>query len=135
MSRLKQPRTSSIFLLELILAIFIFILSAAVCVEILAAARACSKEAASLDIAVSECSSVAETVYSSNSLPDAINGLTALYPEADVKGSNVTIETDSMTVNCHFAASDGMLSCHIEALSEDESIYTLDAEHFLGKGA
>lgn len=135
MSRQRQPRASSIFLLELIIAIFIFIVSAAVCVEILATARTYSREAATLDIAVSECSSVAETVYSSNGLSDAINSLTDLYPEAAVKGNTVTITAGSMTIQCRFRTMEGMLSCRIEAVSEGKTIYSLKAEHFPGKGA
>lgn len=135
MSRYKQHNSASIFLMELIISIFIFVVATAVCMEIFATAKSYSSEANKLDLAVSECSSVAEVVYSSNSLSGAINTLSELYPDAGRDGETITINLDSMTIKCGFEASDGMLSCTIEAVSEDESIYSLNAKHYVGKGA
>ena len=79
----KHVRTSGIFLIELILAIFFFSLASAVCVQIFVKSHLLSRDSQRLNHAVNECCSIAEALTSADSLDTASSA--SLYYNAEFK--------------------------------------------------
>ena len=66
----KRAQSSSLFLMELILAIAIFAAASAVCVQFFAKAHRLSQDAEHLNFASAECASAAEIIASCTEIPD-----------------------------------------------------------------
>lgn len=79
----SRARSSSLFLMELILAILFFSVASAVCVEFFVKSHLMSMESEALTHAVNECSGVAEILCTSDSLAEGIELLRGQYPEGD----------------------------------------------------
>lgn len=79
----RQSHASSLFLLELILAILFFSIASAVCVQLFVKAHLLSQDARALNHAVSECASVAETLDAASSAEEAMELLSAGWPEKE----------------------------------------------------
>lgn len=114
MNRRNRAKSSSLFLLELILAILFFSIASAVCVQIFVKSHLMSAEAQALNLAVSECSGAAEVIAASDSEGDALDTLTSLYPLAfraeQPSDSDATAEADKATAevgNVNDTAIDG----------------------------
>jgi hypothetical protein len=96
----KHVRSSSIFLIELILAIFFFSLASAVCVQIFVKSHLLSRDSERLSHAVNECCSVAEVLTTAESLDAAITQLQILCPHMQVAAPSVTICYDAEFKPC-----------------------------------
>ena len=74
-----QPRSSSLFLLELIIAIMMFALASSVCVQLFVKSHNMSADSLELNNAVNECCTVADIINSSESQAGAADALTSYY--------------------------------------------------------
>lgn len=83
MIRRSRANTSSLFLLELILAIFFFTAASAVCVQFFVESHILNRDSRTLDHAVSECSGIAEAMYAADSIQEGIALLKAIYPQGE----------------------------------------------------
>lgn len=79
----SRARSSSLFLMELILAILFFSVASAVCVEFFVKSHLMSLDSEALTHAVNECSGVAEILCTSDSLAEGIELLKGQYPDGD----------------------------------------------------
>ena len=66
MKRKNRPRSSSLFLMELILAILFFSIASAVCVQFFVKSHLLSRSSDALNYAANECASVAELLDTAN---------------------------------------------------------------------
>ena len=82
MIRKNRPRASSLFLMELIIAILFFSIASAVCVQFFVKSHLLSRDADALNHAVNECSSVAEALSTADSISSGLSLLSQLYPNA-----------------------------------------------------
>ena len=111
-----RSRSSSLFLMELIIAILVFAVASAVCLQIFVTSHQLSDRASKLNSAVNEASSIAEIVNASSSLSEAEDLVSGNYPDADVDLSE----------------EDGMLKADISIYSDSEEIYSLSVRHYIG---
>ena len=89
---------SSLFLIELIIAILFFSLGSAVCVQAFVKAHTLTAQAQDLSFASSTVSSAASAVrYTGGSL----DGLQAYFPEAYADGDDVAVGYDGAFAPCH----------------------------------
>lgn len=82
MIRKNRPRASSLFLMELILAILFFSIASAVCVQFFVKSHLLSRDADALNHAVNECSNIAEILNTTDSISEGVSLLKQLYPDA-----------------------------------------------------
>ena len=113
----KHVRSSSIFLIELILAIFFFSLASAVCVQIFVKSHLLSRDSERLSHAVNECCSVAEVLTTAESLDAAITQLQILYPHMQVAAPSATICYDTEFKPCSQADATYQLTFTINDIS------------------
>ena len=92
---------SSLFLIELIIAILFFSLGAAVCVQAFVKAHTTSMEARDLSFASSACSSAANVVEYTDGSLEAVQGF---YPTAYAEGEDIAVCYDSHFEPCSDAA-------------------------------
>lgn len=83
MNRKNRAQSSTLFLLELILAILFFSLASAVCVQLFVKSHLLSRNAQNLNYAVNECSGIAEILASSEGMEQALDTIQELYTDAD----------------------------------------------------
>ena len=118
MNQPKQVKSSSIFLLELILAILFFSVASAVCVQIFVKAHLLSQSAQTLNFAVNECSGVAEVLSTTDSLEEVSSLLCILYPKAETTSlSNYNLYYDDAFLPCEKADAKYQLSISLEDLA------------------
>lgn len=134
----KHVRSSGIFLIELILAIFFFSLASAVCVQIFVKSHLLSRDAQQLNFAVGECSSVAEYIIAT----DAISFET-LYYDAEFQSCGQAEATYKLSVT--FTDLSETLSPDVDTFStyeaqitfaqigSDTSVYSLNVTHHIAK--
>lgn len=149
MSYFKRVRSSNLFLMELILSIFFFILTASLCVQVFAKAHTVSEDAKALNFAVTECGSAAELVTASGSTAD-FRGNFALLSDGEITETDdgcLAVYFDGekapcgpsdavFCLICDISEKDSMLTAKIDfkELSGGEIIYSLTAEHYTGRG-
>lgn len=75
MMRKNRPRSSSLFLMELILAILFFSVASAVCVQIFVKSHLMSRQSEALNHAVTECTNAAELFFAASN-PEDCSGST-----------------------------------------------------------
>lgn len=80
MKRKNRARSSSLFLMELILAILFFSVASAVCVQFFVKSHLLSKQANAINYAVNECSSVAEILSTAEGTTESEKLLEDIYP-------------------------------------------------------
>lgn len=97
MNRKNRAQSSSLFLLELILAILFFSLASAVCVQFFVKSHLMSRNARNLNYAVNECSAIAELVTASDGTADACSLIQTLYKEAEIS------ETDPLNIRIDYS--------------------------------
>ena len=149
-----RPRTSSLFLLELIFSILFFSVASAVCVQIFVRAHTLSRDARALHAAVSVCSDAAEIGSNADAAADAAEKLAALYPDAAIESpaldgsslSSVTVGFDAELQLCaadtvylltaDYYEADAMLHCKavMTKTGSSEEIYRLETVHYLPGG-
>ncbi len=79
----NRARSSSLFLMELILAILFFSVASAVCVQFFVKSHLLSRDSEMLTNAVNECSGIAEIICTTDSLSEGAGFLRQLYPGGD----------------------------------------------------
>ena len=118
MKMTHRPRTSSLFLLELIFSILFFSVASAICIQIFVRAHTLSRDARAL----SACSDAAEIGSNAGTAADAAEKLTALY--ADAAAEDPASDNDSVfTVAVGFDAE--LQPCAADA---DAAAYLLTAD-------
>lgn len=158
MIRKNRPRASSLFLMELILAILFFSIASAVCVQFFVKAHLLSHESDALNHAVNECAGVAEILDSADSISDGIALLEQLYPSETYPDSSANpAEITEADISCcynddflpcsandsayilylHIEQSEQMLSTNMRFCIDDEDsemLYQLNTEHHIARG-
>lgn len=116
----RHNNTSSLFLLELILAVLFFSVASALCIQIFTKAHLMSQDARDLNFAVNEVSSMAEQM-SDGTLQDA-----AAYYDSSYASCEKADAVYVLTV--HYEPEDTLLKAHIsmDTVADNRNIYTLD---------
>lgn len=116
----RHNNTSSLFLLELILAVLFFFVASALCIQIFTKAHLMSQDARDLNFAVTEVSSMAEQM-SDGTLQDAAAYYNSSYASCE-KADAVYVLT------VHYEPEDTLLKAHIsmDTVADNRNIYTLD---------
>ena len=116
----RHNNTSSLFLLELILAVLFFSVASALCIQIFTKAHLMSQDARDLNFAVNEVSSMAEQM-SDGTLQDA-----AAYYNSSYASCKKADAVYVLTV--HYEPEDTLLKAHIsmDTIADNRNIYTLD---------
>lgn len=142
----KPAKRSSLFLMELIIAILFFCLSSAVCVRFFVKSHLTEKETEALNQAVNCASSVAEIIRSSDDLPSVLK---EQFPEGDLKddgnflvcfdsGWKICPEEDARwLLELDYEQTNDFLSGEIAVSSaaDTATIYTLEVKKYLQKEA
>lgn len=147
MKHRNRAQSSSLFLLELILAILFFSLASAVCVQFFVKSHLLSRDARNLNYAVNECSGIAEIINASNGTADALNLIQQAYKNAKTEsgnGSSICVYYNDRFAPCGPADSayklltalteeDGILTAYISMDQADleTPIYQLTVKHHL----
>lgn len=148
MKKRNRARSSSLFLLELIIAILFFSIASAVCVQFFVKSHSMSQDSQDLNFAVSECSSIAEIVQTSDSEKAALSELKTLYPDAkitesdDVTNCGIFFDKNfnpcdsfddsfSYYIEADFETEKGMIDCNLITTRADNenAIYELEVKH------
>lgn len=147
----RHNNTSSLFLLELILAVLFFSVASALCIQIFTKAHLMSQDARDLNFAVNEVSSMAEQISAGTLHPDtaassddtaASSGDTASDPSTQMPDDSLQDAAayyDSSYASCkkadavyvltvHYEPEDTLLKAHIsmDTVADNRNIYTLD---------
>lgn len=151
----NRARPSSLFLLELTLAILLFSLASAVCVQLFVQSHLLSRQAEELHRAVNECTSLAELIRASDSMEECSLLFSQQYPhgeQAEKDGKTIfsvyydadfTIcpagEAAAYLLSLPLTESDGILTAELlfSSLDEDSAsaaIYELTVQHYTGRG-
>ena len=102
MKHRNRAKSSSLFLLELILAILFFSLASAVCVQFFVKSHILSRDAQRLNHAVNECSGIAEIINTSDGTEDAAEVITEIYPDASVMDSEESGDAPSVSARIFY---------------------------------
>ncbi len=121
MKHRNRAKSSSLFLLELILAILFFSLASAVCVQFFVKSHILGKDARSLDHAVNECSGIAEIVNTSGGTDEALDVITEVYSDATVEAYEENGDIPAISIRIYY--NKGFTLC-----TESEGVYTLQTE-------
>ena len=116
----RHNNISSLFLLELILAVLFFSVASALCIQIFTKAHLMSQDARDLNFAVNEVSSMAEQMPD-DSLQDA-----AAYYDSSYASCEKADAVYVLTV--HYEPEDTLLKAHIsmDTIADNRNIFTLD---------
>lgn len=116
----RHNNTSSLFLLELILAVLFFSVASALCIQIFTKAHLMSQDARDLNFAVNEVSSMAEQ------MPDDSLQDTAAYYDSSYASCEKADAVYVLTV--HYEPENTLLKAHIsmDTVADNRNIYTLD---------
>ncbi|MBQ3104431.1 MAG: hypothetical protein IJC59_01060 [Lachnospiraceae bacterium] len=148
MKETHRAQSSGLFLMELIFAIFFFSVASAVCVQIFVKSHLLSKQAQALNLAVSECSGIAEAITTSPDSETVGLRLQDMYPEGlwAAHASSLTVyyndrmepclrEQGSYALSLVLTKETTLLYADISVidLSHENSIYTLEVIHHLQK--
>ena len=140
----RHNNTSSLFLLELILAVLFFSVASALCIQIFTKAHLMSQDARDLNFAVNEVSSMAEQISAGTLHSDtaASSDDTASDPSTQMPDDSLQDAAayyDSSYTSCekadavyvltvHYEPEDTLLKAHIsmDTIDDNRNIYTLD---------
>ena len=136
---IKPVRRSSLFLMELILAIFFFILASAICVRFFVKAHTLEQESMDLNHAVTAAASVAEIVRSQD---EPFDFLEKHFPQGEAGNEVFAIFYDSNRTLCKKAdakytlvlegrTADNIFTGEITVSKGDARIYRLTAESYI----
>lgn len=156
----RHNNTSSLFLLELILAVLFFSVASALCIQIFTKAHLMSQDARDLNFAVNEVSGMAEQISSGTLHPAtaASSGDTAASSDDTASDPSTQISNDawqddtayydSSYASCekadavyvltvHYEPEDTLLKAHIsmDTIADNRNIYTLDVTNHLQRRA
>lgn len=113
-----RPRSSSLFLMELILAILFFSIASAVCVQVFVKSHLLSREANALNHAVDLCTSAAESISASPA--ETTDGKTVTYYDKDFSVCGPDDRVYTLTVDTGYR--DSFLETHIVMTDPAEKI-------------
>ncbi len=141
MENKTRPRSSSLFLMELILAILFFSVASAVCVQIFVRSHVMSRQSEVLNHAVTVCTNTAETFAASEEL---LLGTTETYydeaftvcDKADAAYvQTVSIYPDEQKSDSHLICADITLTSISDTASdpEEQTIYTLHTTRHIAR--
>ena len=140
----RHNNISSLFLLELILAVLFFSVASALCIQIFTKAHLMSQDARDLNFAVNEVSSMAEQISAGTLHSDtaASSGDTASDPSTQMPDDSLQDAAayyDSSYASCekadavyvltvHYEPENTLLKAHIsmDTIADNRNIYTLD---------
>ena len=140
----RHNNTSSLFLLELILAVLFFSVASALCIQIFIKAHLMSQDARDLNFAVNEVSSMAEQISAGTLHSDtaASSDDTASDPSTQMPDDSLQDAAayyDSSYASCkkadavyvltvHYEPEDTLLKAHIsmDTIADNRNIYALD---------
>lgn len=140
----RHNNISSLFLLELILAVLFFSVASALCIQIFTKAHLMSQDARDLNFAVNEVSSMAEQISAGTLHSDtaASSDDTASDPSTQMPDDSLQDAAayyDSSYASCekadavyvltvHYEPEDTLLKAHIsmDTIADNRNIYTLD---------
>lgn len=140
----RHNNTSSLFLLELILAVLFFSVASALCIQIFTKAHLMSQDARDLNFAVNEVSSMAEQISAGTLHSDtaASSDDTASDPSTQMPDDSLQDAAayyDSSYASCkkadavyvltiHYEPEDTLLKAHIsmDTIADNRNIYALD---------
>lgn len=140
----RHNNISSLFLLELILAVLFFSVASALCIQIFTKAHLMSQDARDLNFAVNEVSSMAEQISAGTLHSDtaASSDDTASDPSTQMPDDslqNAAAYYDSSYASCekadavyvltvHYEPENTLLKAHIsmDTIADNRNIYTLD---------
>ncbi|MCQ2545351.1 MAG: hypothetical protein MJ144_02850 [Clostridia bacterium] len=97
MKQRNRARSSSLFLLELIIAILFFSACAAVCVQFFVKSHTMSQDSKELNFAVNECTTLAEIIQSSDTESQAVSSIKDIFPNADIQ-----MDAEATTMGIYF---------------------------------
>lgn len=137
----KTAKRSSLFLLELIIAILFFILASAACVKIFVQSRQLENDSIALNQAVIASTSVAEILRSEEKPYDVLQ---KVYPKGTYAQDHFYIyydinwklcsEADARyTVSLQTEYTDDFQKGYISVLDQDSNLYQLEIETYLGE--
>lgn len=146
MKQRNRARSSSLFLLELIIAILFFSACASVCVLFFVKSHTMSQNSEKLNFAVNECTTLAEIIQSSDTETAAVSAIKEIYPDSythmNPQDTTMDIYFDRNFSECNrndviyivkanIATNEGMIIGNVYAGTEDESanIYELEVKH------
>ena len=149
----RHNNTSSLFLLELILAVLFFSVASALCIQIFTKAHLMSQDARDLNFAVNEVSSMAEQISAGTLHSDtaASSDDTASDPSTQMPDDSLQDAAayyDSGYASCekadavyvltvHYEPEDTLLKAHIsmDTIADNRNIYALDVTKHLQRRA
>lgn len=145
MIRKNRPRSSSLFLMELILAILFFSIASAVCVQFFVKSHLMNHDSNALNHAVNECASAAEIIETADDITDSMEMLRRLYPNGVYSDNRLIIyysdtftacsETDAVyLLTLQIEKSGQMLSADMKFSEDADIIYELNTKHHLARG-
>lgn len=141
----NRADASSLFLLELILAILFFSIASAVCVQFFVKSHILSQNARELNTAAREVSNLTELITASGDTASAIGSISSQYPDSVSDGTRkVTIYYNGRLTPCKkkearyrlsalFQQKGTMLSAKLQMnrMKDGGIIYSLDLSHHL----
>lgn len=153
MVRRNRARSSSLFLMELIIAILFFSASSAVCIQFFVKSHLMSNDSNALNHAVNECTGAAEIIDTTDDVEDSINMFKRLYPngsypdiQTDMKEADVVIYYDESFDECirqdaayqfslHMETEGQMIHTDMQVISTDSKsgIYELSTRHHIAR--
>lgn len=148
----NRARSSSLFLMELILAILFFSVASAVCVQFFVKSHLLNLDSSALTHAVNECSGAAEILTTADSLTEGLALLQTQYPDMlTEKDGSIQIYYDESFIPCMEASaayvldiqltySDQMMDIILEvnrsihsSLDQAVPIYHLETKHHIAR--
>lgn len=157
MVRRSRARSSSLFLMELILAILFFSVASAVCVQFFVKSHLLSRDSDALNHAVNECSGATELMRAAENVSEYIELLKAQYPEgaypaldgAEEALSDITItlhydeafgpctqDTAAYELRLHLEQKDQLLLLSMQVtkpMERDTVLYELNTSHHIAR--
>lgn len=151
MKHRSRARSSSLFLMELILAILFFSVASAVCVQIFVTSHMLSNNSRALNYGVNECASLAEIIDTADGIEDCLLLLKKAYPGGTFSGSGTAAEADllfcyddsfsfcgkensSYTLSLHLSQADHTLTARMDfSEASGESIYQLETKYHIAR--
>ena len=137
----RQTKRSSLFLMELLIAILFFILASAICVHFFVQSHMLEQDSVNLNHATTAATSAAEIFLSEESPSfekffcdgnNVKNGFLYFY---DKNWELCNSSQTKYTVSLHWEENDSMRTCHIDVSSAEESLYALTVNKHVTKEA
>ena len=140
----RHNNTSSLFLLELILAVLFFSVASALCIQIFTKAHLMSQDARDLNFAVNEVSSMAEQISAGTLHSDTVASSDDIASDPSTQMPDDSLQDaaayyDSSYASCekadavyvltvHYEPEDTFLKAHIsmDTVADNRNIFTLD---------